>query len=334
MKKVLRSATVLLSAMALLATSACAGDSDKKPSGSGEIELSIFAGSLPEASPQGAGVKKMVDYINEQDAGLKAIGFFDTALGDATTMVQGLQQGTVDIGVSGNSYYSGLIPEIQVFELPFLFDNLEAARAATAPGEARDAIFKHFDDKSIVGLSIWEGGMRQLSNNVRPILSPDDLAGIKLRTLPSPIQQAAWSALGAMPQSIDSAELYTALQQGTVSGQENPLAEIVFRKMYEVQNYVSMTSHVYTPHTMSVSKATWDSLSDEQKQVVQDAAEIGRQENLDANDVAEAAARETLIENGVQIDDDIDREKFVELGKSVWPQFVDQYGSDILDLLN
>jgi len=318
-----------VSGAGVLAVSACGGGSTGTDGGT--TEISIFAGSLPQASPQGAGVDAMVDHINEAGVGLEAVGFFDTALGDASTMVQGMQEGTIDVGVSGNAYYSSLVPEIQVFELPFLFDDVEAARSVTAEGPVRDAMFAYFDDTDVVGLSIWEGGMRQLSNDVRPVSSPDDLAGVKLRTLPSPIQQEAWSAMGALPQAIDAAELYTALQQGTVDGQENPLAEIVFRDMYEVQDYVSLTSHVYTPHTMGVSRQTWDSLTDEQKDVLQEAAEVGREANLAANDEAEASAMQTLLDEGVEVEEDVDRDAFAELGTSVWPLFTDQYGTELVD---
>lgn len=101
------------------------------------IELSVFAGSVAENTPTGTGLKAMVDYINENGGGtLKATDYYDTALGDATSMVQGLQQGTIDIGVSGTAYFSGLVPEVEVFQLPFLFDNLEEARAAV-DGAAR-----------------------------------------------------------------------------------------------------------------------------------------------------------------------------------------------------
>lgn len=321
---------VAVAGAGVLSLAACAGDSSE---GGSSTELSIFAGNLPENSPQGTGVKAMIEHINEQDVGIEAAGFYDTSLGDATSMVQGLQQGTIDVGLSGNAYYSGLIPEIEVFELPFLFEDVEQARDVTAPGEVRDTLFEYFADQDLVGLSIWEGGLRQLSNNSRPIKTPDDLSGIKLRTLPSPIQQEAWSVMGALPQAIDSSELYTALQQGTVDGQENPLSEIVFRKMYEVQDYVSLTSHVYTPHTMAVSQSTWDSLTDEQKQVLRDAAEIGRDVNLEANDEAEADALQVLLDEGVTVEQDVDRAPFEELGTTVWPMYTDEYGSELLDLI-
>lgn len=327
-------AGVAVAALAL-PLAACGGDSENDGGGSSgdSIQISIFAGSIPESTPTGAGIKAMIEYLDEADVGIDATGYYDTALGDATTMVQGLQQGTIDVGVSGGAYFSGLVPQVQVFELPFLFEDVETAREATAPGPARDALFGYFDETEVVGLSLWENGMRQLSNNVRPIHTPADLQGIAMRTLPAPIQQAAWAEMGALPQAIDAAELYTALQQGTVQAQENPLVEIVYRKFYEVQPYITLTSHVYTPFTMAVSRMTWDKLNDEQKQALQEAAEAGREANLAANDEQGEQAYQTLLDEGIEIVEDPDREAFEELAVRVWPQFTDQYGTDILDLL-
>lgn len=331
-KKLIASvATLCLSAGVL---SACGSNADSNDTKGGKsVEISIFAGSLPEASPTGEGVKAMIAALDKANVGIKATGFYDTSLGDATTMIQGLQQGTIDVGVAGNAYYSGLVPQVQVFELPFLFEDIEEARKITAPGKVRDEVFKHFDNTDIVGLSLWEGGIRQLSNNKRPVKTPEDLKGIKIRTLPAPIQQAAWKEMGALPQAIDSAELYTALQQGTVEAQENPLYEIEFRKFYEVQKYISMTSHVYTPFTMGVSRATWNKLNDEQKKALQDAAEVGREAQLAANDKANAAAKDKLIANGIKFEENPDRAAFKELAVKVWSMFTEKNGSELLDMI-
>lgn len=314
-----------------LTTAAMAGCA--APSERGIADIAVFAGSLPESTPTGVGVHAMVDYLNDSGADFEASAFFDTALGDASTMINGLQEGTIDVGISGSSYFSGLVPELQAFELPFIFEDLERARAVTGPGAARDHIVDLFESTSVVGLSIWENGMRQLTNNVRAIHTPEDLQGIRIRTLPSPIQQAAWSAMGGLPQSIDAAELYTALQQGTVQAQENPLAEIEFRAFYEVQNHLSMTSHVYTPFMMGVSRRTWDRITEEQRTVLQEAAEVGRSAQLEANDIAEEEARGVLEDHGVQIVDDPDREAFRKLGVTVWDQFTGSYGQSLLDII-
>lgn len=341
MKKIL---SIALACMMTLSLAACGnnGGNEGTPDGAnaenGEktIKVSVFAGSLPKNTPTGAGVEFFVNELNEKSGGsIQATAFYDTELGDATSMIQGLQQGTVDIGVCGDAYYSGLVPEIQAFELPFIFEDIDAARAAVN-GEAKDVIFDLLAEKGIVGLSFWEGGMRQLSNNVRPIKTPADLKGIPMRTLPAAVQVAAWKALGALPTSIDSSELYSALELGTVSAQENPLSEIEFRKFYEVQDYVSLTNHVYTPFLLSMSKMTWDKMSENQRQIVMDAAVAAQEVQRNAAAEADAAAKQILLDNNVQIEEAPDVAAFREMTSSVYSIFTDQcpeHGQQLIDLI-
>lgn len=336
-KKILCS--LLAVTMVAAAFAGCGGSKDAASSGgsgsdSGKaISLSVFAGSIAENTPTGTGMKAMVDYINENGGGaLEATAYYDTALGDATSMVQGLQQGTIDIGVSGTAYFSGLVPEVEVFQLPFLFDDLESARAAV-DGEAADAVFKKFEESGIIGLSFWENGFRELTNNVRPVSTPEDLKGIKMRTLPAPVQVATWEALGALPATIDASELYTALQQGTVSAEENPLHEIVSRKFYEVQPYITLTDHVYTPFMMGMSKQTWEKLSDDQKKIIEDAAQAGKEAQREANETATEEARQVLEDNGCEIIDNPDKEAFKEIAKTTWSVFTDECGTELLDMV-
>lgn len=314
-------------------TSATGKGSSTQAASDSTIELSVFAGSVAENTPTGVGLKAMVEYINENGGGtLKATDYYDTALGDATSMVQGLQQGTIDIGVSGTAYFSGLVPEVEVFQLPFLFDDLESARAAV-DGEAADKIFDKFAEKGIVGLAFWENGFRELSNNVRPVTTPADLNGIKMRTLPATVQVETWKALGALPTTIDASELYTALQQGTVSAEENPLHEIVSRKFYEVQQYITLTDHVYTPFMMGISQKTWDKLSDDQKQIVIDAANVGKEAQRKANEEKTIEAKQILLDNGCEIVENPDKEAFREIAVTAWKVFTDENGTELLDMI-
>lgn len=297
------------------------------------ITISLFAGSMAENTPAGGALSVMADYINAySDGTITAEAFYDTALGDATSMVQGLQQGTVDIGVAGTSYFSNLVPEIDVFQLPFLFEDLESARAATA-GPAADAINAKFEENGIIGLSFWENGFRELTNNVRPIKTPADMEGIKMRTLASDVQIATWEAMGALTTSIDSSELYTALQQNTVNAQDNPLHEIVSRKFYEVQPYVTLTDAVYTPLYMGMSKSTWDKMSESQQALIQEAADVAREEQLKLVDEAQASALQTLIDNGCEIVEDPDKEAFREKAMPAWSIFTDEYGTELVDMI-
>lgn len=297
------------------------------------VSLSLFAGSIPENMPTGGALQFMADYLNANSNGtIEATAFFDTALGDATSMVQGLQQGTVDIGVSGTSYFTGLVPEITVFELPFLFSSTDEARVAIE-GPAKDAIFEKLEGVGMVGLSIWENGFRELTNNVRPVKTPDDMQGIKMRVLPNEIQVATWEAMGALPATIDAGELYTALQQGTVDAQDNPLHEIVARRFYEVQPYITMTDAVYTPFLMAMSKMSWDKLSESQQALVVEAAALAKEEELRLTDEAQANALQTVLDYGCEVEQEPDKDAFREKALPTWSLFTDQYGTELLDMV-
>ena len=336
-KRILCGAIALVMSLGLFSGCSKSTGSSSGTSGSGDgnetISLSVFSGSIAENTPTGDALKEMVKYINENSNGsLNATAYFDTALGDATSMVQGLQQGTIDIGVTGTSYFTGLVPEVSVFELPFLFNDLDEARTAV-DGPAAEKVFEKFEEKGIVGVCFWENGFRQLSNNVREINTPDDLKGIKMRTLPAPIQVETWKALGALPTTIDAAELYTALQQGTVSAEENPLHEIVSRKFYEVQNYITLTSHVYTPQMMGISAKTWSKLNDEQKKVVMDAANVGKEAQRGFNATKTEEAMQVLIDNGCIVNETPDIESFKTIAQSTWGMFTEQHGTELIDMI-
>lgn len=297
------------------------------------VSLSLFAGSIPENMPTGGALQFMADYLNANSNGtIEATAFFDTALGDATSMVQGLQQGTVDIGVSGTSYFTGLVPEITVFELPFLFSSVDEARVAIE-GPAKDAIFEKLSGVGLVGLSIWENGFRELTNNVRPVTTPDDMQGIKMRVLPNEIQVATWEAMGALPATIDAGELYTALQQGTVDAQDNPLHEIVARRFYEVQPYITMTDAVYTPFLMAMSQMSWDKLSESQQALVMEAAALAKEEELRLTDEAQASALQEVLDYGCEVVEDPDKDAFREKALPTWSLFTDEYGTELVDMV-
>ncbi len=319
--------TFAFTAMACTVISGC-GEEENKP-----IELSVYAAAIAENTPTGVALKAMVKHINENSKGtIHATDYYDSALGDGASMVQGLTQGTIDIGVTGTAYFSGLVPQIEVFQLPFLFNNLEEAREAV-DGPAGDAVAKLFESKGIKGLMFWENGFRELSNNVRPVHTPADLAGIKMRTLPSPVQVETWRSLGALPSAIDASELYTALQQGTVSAEENPLHEIVSRKFYEVQKYITLTDHVYTPYFMGMSLKTWTKLNDEQRQVIMEAAEIGKAEQRKQNQIMTEAAMKTILDYGCEVITNPNKQEFSDKTKQVWEIFTKDNGSEILDMI-
>lgn len=328
-----RIVSLLLVLIMILSFAACGGSKGEEAKKQEVIDISIFAGGIPKNSPTGTGIEAMIAEIDKNSGGsIKATAYYDTELGDASAMVQGMVQGTIDIGVSGDSYYSGLVPKIQVFELPFMFENIEQARKAV-DGPAKDIIFEELEEQGIIGLAFWENGMRNLTNNVKPVHSIDDIQGLKIRTTPATMQIEAWKALGALPTSIDIGELYTALQVGTVSAQENPYAEIEYKKFYEVQPYLTVTNHVYTPFLMALSKKTADKMTDEQLQVIKDAAVVGQKVQRDAALAAQDAAKQNMLDYGMEIIEDADLTEFRERAMSVYPIFTDTCGQEIVDIV-
>lgn len=295
------------------------------------VELSIAASSLGETTPGGIGVQTIVDTINASgDDSIKATAFFDAQLGQAANLVQSLQQGSIDIGVSGAAYFSSVVPELQVLELPYLFSSYEEARSVV-DGPVGNELLGLLNEKGIKGLKIWEIGFRQLSNNKKPVHSVDDVQGLKLRTLPSAIQIKIWESYGALPSVLDSAELYTALQQGVFDGQENPISEIVNKKMYEVQQYISLTSHVYTPMILAMNQKTWDNLTETQKKILEDAVIKGTIASRDAVDKLETEGLLLLKEEGIDIIENPDKESFKKASQPAFDAFKEKYGDTLLN---
>lgn len=306
---------------------ACGTESKK----SDKLSISVVAGSMSENTPAGIGVKTLAEKLTEYSNGaINATPYFDTQLGDAKSMVQGLQNGTIDIGVAGNSYFSSIVPDVQVLELPYMFSDYEQARNIV-DGEIGKELLNKFSEKGVIGLKFWEIGFRQFSNKKREIKSVDDIKGLKIRTLTSPIQVKVWEMYGALPTAIDSSELYTSLQQGVIDGQENPISEIVSKRLYEVQQHVSLTSHVYTPMILGMSKLTYDKLTDEQKEILEKAVIDATKASRDAVLQQEEEGLKILQENGVKIIENPNLSEFIEIGKTSYPVFTEKYGDEFVN---
>ena len=330
MKKVFKLAMALGIVALLITVVSC-----KKKDGTTTKVLTFSAstGGMSANSPAGKGMAKFAEKVSEYSNGTMKIDvFYDTTLGNSTSIINGMQQGSVDFGVCGDSYYSGLVPEIQAFELPFLFESLEDARTALA-GDAGHYVTEKIAKKGIQPLCFWEIGFRNLTNNKREVVKPSDLNGIKLRTLSATTQIRAWEYAGAIPVAMDVSELYSSLQQGVVDGQENPLSEIVSQRFYEVQKYLSLTEHVYTPMLFSCSGTVWASLSAEQKEVITKAAMDAQAEVYSVNDINNEVYLQQIKDAGVQVGENPDKEAFKALMTKSYQIFVDQCGDEILTIL-
>lgn len=192
-------------------------------------------------------------------------------LGSQKATMAGLQQGTHIMSLQASPMAS-IEPAYGVFEAPFMFANREEAKRAIA--SVQDVIKERVLKKNIVVVAIGELGFRQISNNVRPIRSPQDLNGIKLRTPGNPFRIETFKTFGANPTPMNFGEVYVALRQGVIDGQENPLGSIWGGKFHEVQKYISTSNHIFTPNSLVVSKLHWDQWPAEVQKAVQEAGDL------------------------------------------------------------
>lgn len=255
-------------------------------------------------------------------------------LGNAPTVLQGIRLGTIDIGIVGNPYFTAFEPEMNVIDLPFLFDGPGHAYEVF-DGEIGRAILDKLEQHGMKGLALWEIGFRNLTNNVRPIRTPGDLEGLKIRTTPNPAHIKAFELLGANPTPINFAELYMALQTGAVDGQENPAHHIYASRLHEVQKHLSLTGHAYTAAPLVMNLAKFNGLPEEQRNAIMEAAleaaRFERAENASLND--EAIAR--MKEEGVEVVEDPDVAAFREIiADEVRKDYVAKHGSGMLDQID
>jgi tripartite ATP-independent transporter DctP family solute receptor len=192
-------------------------------------------------------------------------------LGTESETVEGLMQGTHMIGMDGG-WFQNIEPDFALFDTPFLFKNRDQARRVIA--SVQDDLARVILKKGIVLIGIGDLGFRQISNNVRPIVTPADLRGIKLRTPGNPYTIQTFSTLGANPTPMDAGLLYLALREGVVDGQENPLATIWSFKYHEVQKYISLSNHVFSPIFVGVSARYWNSWPPDVQNAVRQAAQV------------------------------------------------------------
>ena len=221
-------------------------------------------------------------------------------LGDDVPILTSLRTGAVDLSANSQGAISSVVPEYAAFGLPFLFPNLQAAWKVL-DGPVGAELAKHTEAKGMVVLGYWDNGIRHVSNKVRPINSPSDLKGMKLRTPPDPVTIDIMQALGADAQQIKFSELYVALQQGVVDGQENPLMNIWSSKLYEVQKYISYTSHKYEMTPFVMSKRSYDRLSEADRKIFHEAAAEATQFNRKASLESDQKLEGELKAKGIQI---------------------------------
>ncbi len=245
-------------------------------------------------------------------------------------MIEGLQIGSLDVVITSTGPLGNFVPEVFALDLPFLFRDYDHARN-TLDGEIGQELLAKIGENELVGLAWSENGFRHVTNSQRAVNTPADLDGLKLRTMENRVHMTAFSAMGAWPTPMAFPELFTALQQGVVDGQENPVTVITATKFWEVQKFVSLTGHVYSPAAILASPILYDELSDEQKGWFDEAATASAAATRAEVNRLEEAGVALLRENGMEVTADIDKVPFAALAEASNSVYTDEYGTGMVD---
>ncbi|XID91878.1 TRAP transporter substrate-binding protein [Paenibacillaceae bacterium WGS1546] len=279
-------------------------DSAETPAAAAGEKIEIqLATTEPEDHNVTAGAAKFKELIEEKSGGRITVKLYpNLQLGSLREQAEMTQMGSIQMTTSPLSTVSSFVADLAVMELPFLFDNEEQMWSILDAEVGRQTLATlESSGSGLTGIGLWGGGYKQMTTNARPIATPDDLAGLKIRVIPSDALIAQYKAWGANPTPIDFAELYSALQQGTVDGQENPLTTILSKKLNEVQKYLTISNHAYQYHVFMANADWFNGLSEKDRQLIAEAEYEARVYSRNLNMERAASNLEELEAQGMQV---------------------------------
>jgi tripartite ATP-independent transporter DctP family solute receptor len=277
--------------------------------------------------PQGVGAKKFAELIEQKSGGkIKVRVYAGGTLGGEQQVASAMQGGTIEVSMMAPAQLVGNFKDFLVLDFPFAFAN-EREADIVLDGPLGRKLLEPMPARGLVGLVYMEQGYRSITNSKRPITKLEDIQGLKIRTILNPLYIDMLNALGANAVPMPFPELYTALETGTVDGQENPYSTVEASKFDEVQKYFSNTRHIYNSQLLMASKKFWDSLSDEEKKIFEDAAVETRDYQRRVAREMDEKSRETLVKNGMQIND-IAPEEIARMREKVKP-VVEKYAAQV-----
>lgn len=275
---------------------ACAGTSMAQ-----DVKTIKFANQNTAGHPIVMGMEKFKEIVEQQSGGkIKVNVFPGGTLGSDQANVSAIQGGTLEMASMNSGIFASQVKEFTIFDFPFMFGNGKEADAVV-DGPVGKKLHAKLEEKGIVGLGFYELGFRNITNSKRPVSKVEDLEGLKLRVIPNPINVDWVKALGANPTPLPWPEVYSALEQKAVDGQENPVATINGAKLYEVQKHLALTGHQYNPQSVIISKKFWDKLSAAEQKLIAAAVTESAKYQRDQARKLEASILENLKKNGMQV---------------------------------
>lgn len=269
---------------------------------------------------------KFQDLVAERTEGAVSIELYPNAsLGDERTLLEGMQIGTVDMGVITNGPVANFVEEMAVFELPFLFPSPQAAYEVL-DGPIGQELLDKLSEVNLKGLAYAERGFRNLTNSERPVNTPADMDGLRIRVMENPVYVDTFRALGANAIPMAWTEALTAMQQGTIDGQENPVNVVHSFKLNETQNYMTLSRHTYAPAIFVMGMPAWNKLPEAAQEVLEQAAQEAAEHERQVNAEMASKQLEELREAGMQINDEPDIKAFQSAVKPVYEQYGKKFG--------
>lgn len=322
MKSWLLAAALSIGASALAAQAALAADHT--------LKVGWTTGDSAN-DPYAIGAHAFKEEVERRSEGRIEVHLFpNRALGDEKAMLEGMRLGTVDLSVMSSAVNSSIVPEFALTDLPFLFANEKQARAVL-DGPVGAALAGKVEDKGLLVLSYMEGGFRNLVNNVRPINTPADMAGVKFRVIQSPIYIEMVESLGGNAVPMAWGEVFTAVQQGTIDGLEAPPSVIDQNKFGEIVKYLSMSNHTYSALEFMMSKRRFEALPEDLQAIVRDAATAaGATQRQRSYEIGQEVLA-VLEKQGMAINTIDDLKPFQEAVAPIYEKYRGIVGADLLD---
>jgi TRAP-type transport system periplasmic protein len=287
--------------------------------------------------PYNVGAQKFIDLIQERTSGRIQIKLYPALqLGKGEReMLEGVQQGAIDLLVTSTGPLGGFSPSINILDFPFLFRDFDHVDLVL-DGPIGSKLLQDFEKVNVKGLAFWENGFRHLTNSKGPVKTVEDGKGLKIRTMENKVHLSAWNSAGFNPTPMAWGEVFTAMQQGVIDGQENPIAVYYATKLWDAkQKYLSLSAHVYSPAPILMSKKIFDTMPKEDQELfTQTALEVAKFQRKINRDAEESRLQE-IAGKGITVVRDVDRESFKKAMAPVFDQFSSQFPkADIEAIMN
>ena len=320
--------------LALICTTGVFANGQGEASSDKPIVLKISNG-VNELHPSYLAAVKFGEILDQKLPGKFEVQVYANAqLGDDVRATEATRMGNLEMVCTSSSPLVGLVSEFMVLDLPFLFPTAEDADKVL-DGKVGDYLAKKLEAKDLKLLTYYENGFRQLTNSKREVVTPADLEGLKVRTMENPIHLAAWKALGANPTPMPFSEVFTAMQQKTIDGQENPVPTIYLQKFYEVQGFTTLTGHVYGPHILLMNKKLFDSFTAEEQKIILDAAHESALFQRKTNRQMDVDYVKELRSEGMTVTElsPAQKKAFQDAVQPIYTQFEDKIGKEVITMI-